>query len=73
MSILNCRDCQHYKVTWDEKKPHGCQAFNFKSAKLPSVVVESSSGVACEGFLPKENLKKKVSVEYGTSRFDRRI
>ncbi|MBN2231646.1 MAG: hypothetical protein JW781_02340 [Deltaproteobacteria bacterium] len=48
-----CGRCRHYYVTWDPRHPHGCRALGFKSAALPSAVVQRTSGRACEFFRPR--------------------
>ncbi len=50
---IQCHQCQYYFVTWEQAKPHGCKAFNFKSKILPSMVVQQNSGQACEVYKPK--------------------
>lgn len=44
---INCRECIHFYTTWEIKRPHGCNIHGFKSSKLPSQVVFSSSGSQC--------------------------
>ena len=46
----DCRRCRHYFVTYDPALPHGCRAFEIKSAPLPTKVVLESSGEPCRGF-----------------------
>ncbi len=53
MKRINCRRCQHYFVTWQAGKPHGCKAYGFKSAQIPSMVVFQSSGSECALFVQK--------------------
>ena len=48
-----CQKCQFYYVTWDKYKPHGCNAYSFKSKQIPSVVVMQSSGIACSFYKVK--------------------
>lgn len=57
MKRINCRKCQFYFVTWEKEKPHGCKAFGFKSAQIPSIVVFQSSGVDCHLFKQKKPSK----------------
>ncbi|MBT5935309.1 MAG: uracil-DNA glycosylase [Sulfurimonas sp.] len=57
MKRLNCRKCEHYYVTWEKTKPHGCKAYGFKSSQIPSMVVFQSSGVECSMYEQKANLK----------------
>ncbi len=58
MKRINCRVCEHYFVTWQAGKPHGCKAYGFKSAQIPSIVVFQSSGMNCTLFKAK-NLPAK--------------
>ncbi len=51
-----CQKCIYYFVTWQQDKPHGCKAYNFKSQIIPSIVVKNSSGFACI-FYQLKNLK----------------
>lgn len=44
---VNCMQCKHYFVTWDNNAPKGCKAFGFKSSTIPSIVVKRSSGEVC--------------------------
>ncbi len=44
---INCRECQYFFVTWQVSAPYGCKAHGFKSARIPSMVVFSSSGQHC--------------------------
>ncbi|RUM64552.1 MAG: uracil-DNA glycosylase [Sulfurimonas sp.] len=53
MKRINCRRCQYYFVTWEPKRPHGCNSYGFKSHIIPSMVVFQSSGIACNLFLEK--------------------
>ncbi|WP_320033942.1 uracil-DNA glycosylase [Campylobacterota bacterium DY0563] len=50
-----CQKCKHYFVTWQPSKPHGCNAYGFKSQTIPSVVVKRSSGIDCSFFELKNN------------------
>ncbi len=45
-----CQKCVHYYVTWEQKRPHGCNAYGFKSKMIPSIVVKNSSGQQCKLF-----------------------
>ena len=53
MKRINCRRCEYYFVTWEPSKPHGCRAYGFKSATIPSLVVFQSSGDACNLYKEK--------------------
>jgi len=46
----DCFNCVHFAVTWEPRHPRSCKLFGFKSAQLPCVAVEKSSGAPCEGF-----------------------
>jgi hypothetical protein len=50
---INCLQCRHFYVTWDEKFPRGCKAFGFKTKSWPSQTVLASSGNPCMNFEPK--------------------
>ncbi|MBA1433114.1 MAG: uracil-DNA glycosylase [Epsilonproteobacteria bacterium] len=54
---INCRRCTYYFVTWEKNQPHGCKAYGFKSAQLPSMVVQKSSGSECALFKEKAPAK----------------
>lgn len=51
---IDCTQCQHYYVTWDVNRPHGCRFFSFKSPYSPALAVFESSGKPCEGFEQKQ-------------------
>ncbi|PJA32533.1 MAG: uracil-DNA glycosylase [Zetaproteobacteria bacterium CG_4_9_14_3_um_filter_53_7] len=42
-----CMSCRHYFITWDHHRPHGCRAFQFKSALLPCYDVQGASQITC--------------------------
>jgi hypothetical protein len=46
----DCLHCRHYFVTWENDKPRGCRAYEFKSPEWPSQVVLESSGDDCQLF-----------------------
>ncbi len=48
-----CIRCEHYYVTWEVGKPHGCRAFGFKSKRMPSWEVKEVSGEMCLRFEAK--------------------
>ncbi len=50
---ISCRGCKHYHVSWDPRAPHACYAMDFKSQKLPCLVVYETSGIECQLFEPK--------------------
>lgn len=45
-----CQKCKFYYVTWEQTRPHGCNAYGFKSKIIPSLVVKRSSGTDCSFF-----------------------
>ena len=49
-----CQKCVHYYVTWETVKPHGCNAYGFKSQVIPSVVVKNSSKMDCNFYKQKQ-------------------
>ncbi|AYC28774.1 uracil-DNA glycosylase [Paenisporosarcina cavernae] len=51
---INCFECQHFFITWDQRNPRGCKAFGFKTKELPSAVVRRASGMECAKFTPKQ-------------------
>lgn len=51
---VNCFNCMHFYVTWDPNFPRGCRAFQFKTAKIPSVQVFEASGKRCLRFKKKQ-------------------
>jgi hypothetical protein len=51
---IDCTQCQHYYVTWDVNRPHGCRYFAFKYPYSPSMAVFESSGKPCEAFEQKQ-------------------
>lgn len=51
---IDCVRCQHYFVTWDVNRPHGCRFFAFKSPNSPALAVFESSGKPCEAFAQKQ-------------------
>ncbi|MCL2108561.1 MAG: uracil-DNA glycosylase [Oscillospiraceae bacterium] len=51
---INCFQCKHFAVTWEPKYPKACNLFEFKSEKLPSLVIFHSTGTPCTGFEEKD-------------------
>jgi len=49
----NCHRCDHFRVTWDGALPYACDAFGFRSRRLPSIVVRETSAQDCSLFRPK--------------------
>ncbi len=59
----NCRNCKHFFISFDPKAPNGCRIFNFKSKKMPFIVVsETNKGQECAGFTPKNKLPKRKNL-----------
>jgi len=54
---IDCYNCVHFAVTWEPKHPRSCKLFGFKTAQLPSMAVEKSSGEPCVGFQRKPDRK----------------
>lgn len=52
---IDCFKCKFFYVTWDNRYPKGCKAFQFKTAGLPSVEVLRASGQPCLRFEKKNN------------------
>jgi hypothetical protein len=52
---INCFNCIYFFVTWDSNFPRGCKAMDFKSKKMPSVVVYEASGMPCTKFKAKKD------------------
>lgn len=52
-----CQKCVYYFVTWEASRPHGCNAYGFKSPVLPSITVKNSSGETCKFFSLKNHNK----------------
>lgn len=54
-NFIDCFECKHFFVTWDQNNPKGCKAFGFKTAKMPSMVVFETSGERCLKFEAKKS------------------
>jgi hypothetical protein len=54
---VNCFECKHFYVTWDQNAPKGCRLYGFKSYELPSVIVSQSSQHGCLGFERRKEAK----------------
>lgn len=53
-----CQKCKYYFVTWEPNKPHGCNAYGFKSKIIPSNVVKNSSSQDCNFYTLKNPINK---------------
>jgi hypothetical protein len=60
---LNCHECKHYFITWDNKARYGCRFYNMKTKENPATVVYRNSGMQCQAFSPKK--KKSPQDSYG--------
>jgi len=54
---ISCRTCKHYHITWDKDFPKGCRAMGFKSANMPSHVVQEASGMPCQRYEKKQGIE----------------
>jgi len=52
-NFINCFECVHFAVTWEQEFPKSCKLFGFKTAQMPSAAVFDSTGEACLGFEKK--------------------
>jgi hypothetical protein len=55
---INCMQCKYFSLTWEPKHPRMCRLYGFKTSGMPSDTVYKSSGVPCDGFVPKTEIKK---------------
>jgi hypothetical protein len=49
----SCFSCVYFYITHESAHPYGCRTMGFKSAQLPPIAVHTSSGLACQSFVPK--------------------
>jgi predicted kinase len=59
---IDCLNCQHYYITWDNTAPRGCKAFNMKSSQMPCNVIKQTSHEDCMKFEPKKKKKKDLDL-----------
>lgn len=59
MSVINCRNCRHYYITWQPRNPNGCRVMGFMSKLMPSAHVLQNSGRECQLFSPKPAVPSK--------------
>lgn len=52
-AVPNCRQCQHFAVSWDPKQPYLCRLMGFKSRITPALEVLRADGSRCRGFFAK--------------------
>jgi len=55
---VDCFQCKHFFITWDQKYPRGCRALGFKSQEMPYRMVYQASGMDCLKFEKKDLLSK---------------
>ncbi len=58
MKKINCNECKHFYVTWDNNHPKGCKAYGIKSKFIPSQIVQDETEEGCLAFEMKKNIKK---------------
>ena len=51
---ISCNSCRYFYITWNNKRPYGCRAMGFISAKLPSTAVLEIEGRDCLSFEGKD-------------------
>jgi len=51
---LGCNNCLHFYITHDANFKYGCRALDFKSKRLPILVVKEASEQQCHFFQKKE-------------------
>lgn len=56
---IDCRQCSHFHITWDERFPYGCRAMGFKSKVAPCLDVFAATRQPCLSFTPKEPRDKR--------------
>lgn len=54
---LDCNRCTSFYITHQPTFPYACRSMGFKSARLPCVVVYEASGMPCQHFDLKPELK----------------
>ncbi|RLB41640.1 MAG: uracil-DNA glycosylase [Deltaproteobacteria bacterium] len=50
---VSCFTCRHFYITHRPPHAYGCKAMGFKSSRLPSHVVFSTSGIPCQAYSKK--------------------
>jgi hypothetical protein len=51
-----CFGCVYFGITHDPRQPYACQAFGFRSRRLPALDVASHSGEPCRRRLARSPL-----------------
>jgi hypothetical protein len=44
---VSCFGCRYFVINHDIRHPYSCQAFGFRTKRLPALEVVASSGQAC--------------------------
>lgn len=50
MAEPNCKNCIHFFITLDERKPRACKVFNIKGRNMPCIDVKRFTGYTCPVF-----------------------
>ena len=50
---VNCRNCEHFFITWNKNFPYGCRSMEFVSKSLPCTEVYKLEGKICLAFAEK--------------------
>ncbi len=61
---VDCFQCKHMYITWDQNSPKGCRAFGFKTKRMPSLVVFETSGEPCHNFSPKDPVPPPKKIDW---------
>jgi hypothetical protein len=49
----NCWDCRYLRITWNDRRPYGCQFMGFESRMLPCFEVLRADARPCGAFVAK--------------------
>jgi hypothetical protein len=55
---MNCVNCKNFFVTWENKFPYGCRAYEIKSKSAPNLQVLENTGLSCLLFELKQKEKR---------------
>ena len=55
----DCFKCIYFGLTWEQKMPRECKLYGFKTNDMPSNTVYKSSGLPCDGFVQKKDIKNR--------------
>lgn len=56
---MSCMKCKHFKITYDQNAPRGCNLYQIKSSQMPSIIVKQATGHECTEFELHPNQAKK--------------